>query len=367
MRRCSEIDSRSDLQLTLLPSFSQEPEPPPKRVQQPVVIPHTKKSMAAALKAQGRHQGPPIAFGQRVPPPRQPPAKAPAPPANAPAPAPAPAPVPAPAPLPSLDMPSFGGGQVQTWLLQSESQSLLQGPLPEPNLFNDSGSFEGVYGLPGSHSGHQQSLDETSQERRRQQYRYYKELRRMELQSPAVQGPNRSAARGRVARCWRCRGGPHPASSDGRALGEPRPSDRLAGRPAAGRPPAGKLAQQPLWCLGSRLTSSARAQDPVAMDRSDSDTDSDADPDEARPVHLGISSLHPTRSLSIFSLFFLHSCTGLSVHSQAVSLSFTLLFRCLPFEVVFTSYSRQPSSAPTTRPRVLSTNSTDVPAVLLAS
>ena len=30
---------------------------------------------------------------------------------------------------------------------------------------------------------------------RRQQYRYYKELRRMELQSPAVQGPNRSAAR----------------------------------------------------------------------------------------------------------------------------------------------------------------------------
>ena len=73
-------------------------------------------------------------------------------------------------------------------MIESESQSLLQGPLPEPNLFNDSGSFEGVYGLPGSHSGHQQSLDETSQERRRQQYRYYKELRRMELQSPAVQG-----------------------------------------------------------------------------------------------------------------------------------------------------------------------------------
>ena len=92
-------------------------------------------------------------------------------------------------------MPSFGGGQVQTWMIESESQSLLQGPLPEPNLFNDSGSFEGVYGLPGSHSGHQQPLDETSQERRRQQYRYYKELRRMELQSPAVQGPNRSAAR----------------------------------------------------------------------------------------------------------------------------------------------------------------------------
>ena len=55
--------------------------------------------------------------------------------------------------MPSL----FGGGQVQTWVLQSESQSLLQGPLPEPNLFNDSGSFEGVYGLPGSHSGHRRS------------------------------------------------------------------------------------------------------------------------------------------------------------------------------------------------------------------
>ncbi len=191
MRRCSEIDSRSDLQLTLLPSFSLEQEPPPKRVQQPqpVVMRHIRKSMAAALKAQGRYQGPPVAFGQRV----LPPANAPAPPANAPAPA--PAPVPAPAPLPRLDMPSFGGGQVQTRLLQSESQSLLQRSLPEPNLFNDSGSSEGVYGLPGSHSGHERSLDETSQERRRQQYRYYKELRRMELQSPAVQGPNRSAAR----------------------------------------------------------------------------------------------------------------------------------------------------------------------------
>ena len=117
VRRCSEIDSRSDLQLTLLPSFSQEQEPPPKRVQQPVVIPHTKKSIAAALKAQGRYEGPPVAFGQRVPPARQPPSKAPAP-------APALAPVPAPAPLPSLDMPSFGGGQVQTWLLESESPAL---------------------------------------------------------------------------------------------------------------------------------------------------------------------------------------------------------------------------------------------------
>ena len=190
--RCSEIDSRSDLQFTLLPSFSQEQEPPPKRVPP---MRHTKKSIAAALKAQGRYEGPPTAFGQRVPPPRQPPAKAPAPPANAPAPAPAPAPVPAPAPLPSLDMPSFGGGQVQTWMIESESESLLQGPLPEPNLFNDSGSFEGVYGLPGSHSGHQQSLEDSIRERRRQQNREVQQRKRMELQSPAFQGPNRSAAR----------------------------------------------------------------------------------------------------------------------------------------------------------------------------
>ena len=54
VRRCSEINSRSDLQLTLLPSFSQEQEPPPKRVPP---MRHTKKSMAAALKAQGRYAG----------------------------------------------------------------------------------------------------------------------------------------------------------------------------------------------------------------------------------------------------------------------------------------------------------------------
>ena len=181
-----------------------------------------------------------MAFGQRVPPARQPPA-------NAPAPAPAPAPVPAPAPLPSLDMLSFGGGQVQTWLLESESPAL---------------------GL-------------------------------------------------------------------------------------AGRPPAGKLAQQPLWCLGSRLTSSTRYQDPVA-DRSDSDTDSDADPDEARTVHLGISSPHPTRSVSRFSLVFLDSCTGLSlyIHKLSLCLSYICFYVC-PSKC--TSYSRQPSSVPTTRPRVLST------------